>query len=155
MRVWWCLLLAIFCLGLAGCGSTTPASSTSPQQHGNAQRDAGYLRAVNQILAPFNKPPANPTDYATASRELQTASGRLEKLSPPAPFATSHARLLAAIQAQAALIPRLERATQAKDRIALSNLEAENLQSEAGVRGATNQIVGAYERCRRAKFANC
>lgn len=61
-------------VGLAGCGSSTTTSSTaSPQQTDNQQRDIGYVRAVNQIMAPFSKPPPSMTDYLGATRRLKTA----------------------------------------------------------------------------------
>jgi hypothetical protein len=46
---------------LCGCGSSSTTSSgpkLSPQQSDNVQRDIGYIHALDQIMAPFNKPPS-------------------------------------------------------------------------------------------------
>jgi len=62
---------------LSGCGSSGGPGgsdvSAAPQQVDNAQRDVGYLRAVNEIMTPFSKPPTNMTDYASGARKLHVA----------------------------------------------------------------------------------
>jgi hypothetical protein len=150
-------VLASALIALSGCGSTSGSSSSqpSPQQSDNVQRDVGYLRALNQITLPFSKPPANLTDYASAERELRKAISQLGTLVAPPPFAPSQAHLVAALRTQAALAPRMARATAAHNSVALNNLEAQVLTAETGVRAATKEVVDEYNGCRTTKFRAC
>ena len=151
-------MIVICTVALAGCGSTGGTTNTAkltPQQSDNAQRDVGYVRAVNQVMAPFNKPPPNLTDYVAAGRELDTAIRGLGSLSAPPPFAFSQAHLVAALRAQSALVPRIARAARTHDLVAENNIEAQNLRAEADVRISTQEIVQAYNRCRSANFRAC
>ena len=149
--------LASVTIALSGCGSSgsSKTSQPSPQQSDNAQRDVGYLRALNQIMAPFTKPPASLTDYASAERVVRKAIADLGLLVAPTPFAPSQAQLVAALRAQAALAPRMAHAAAARDAAALNNLEARMLTAETGVRAATREAVDAYNRCRATKFRSC
>jgi hypothetical protein len=70
-------------LVLSGCGGSSTTSSVSPEQSDNAQRDVGYVRAINQIMGPFSKPPASMSDYAGATLRLRTAIRQLGALMPP------------------------------------------------------------------------
>ncbi|MGZ4183352.1 MAG: hypothetical protein ACXVUL_22040 [Solirubrobacteraceae bacterium] len=82
----------------AGCGSSATSSSgpkVSPEQYDNSQRDVAYVRAIDQIMRPFSKPPENPTDYLGATRRLRTAIGKLESLVSPPVFAASQRHLMA------------------------------------------------------------
>jgi hypothetical protein len=143
---------------VAGCGrsgGSTSSASAPPQQLDNSQRDVGYVRAVQQIMAPFTKPPASQTDYAGAARKLHIAITQLGKLTPPPPFATSQARLVAGLRAQAALAPRFAGASAAHDSVTLSNLEARLLKAEQKIRASTQQMVNTYDQCRAGGFQTC
>jgi hypothetical protein len=149
-------LAAIIALALTGCGgSSTTSSSASPQQTDHAQADVGYVRALNQIMAPFSKPPASLTDYAGATRKLQTAIRQLGSLTPPAAFAASQKHLVAGLQKQAALGPRMGRAAAAHNAIALNNLEGKVVAAEHTIRVATREMVDAYNQCRAGNFKTC
>jgi hypothetical protein len=143
---------------VAGCGSSggsTSSASASPQQLDNSQRDEGYVRAVQQIMAPFTKPPASQTDYAGAARKLRIVINQLGKLTPPHQFATSQARLVTGLRTQAALAPRFARASATHDSVTLSNLEARLLAAEQKIRAATQEMVNAYNHCRAGRFQTC
>ena len=141
---------------LAGCGGTTSLSSTlSPQQSDNQQRDVGYVRAINQIMAPFSKPPASLTDYAGATHKLRVAIDQLGTLKPPAQFAPSQAHLVAGLRAQAAIGPQFARAQARHDTIAASNLEAQTLTAESAIRAATQEMVNVYNACLASQFRTC
>ncbi len=144
-------------VALAGCAgsSTTSGSSLSPQQSDNQQADVGYVRAINQIMAPFSKPPASMTDYAGATRKLLTAIAQLQALTPPSVFAKSQSDLMTGVRAQAALGPRMARASAAHNAVALSNLEQQTLTAEQTIRVATREMVDAYNGCLAGKFKTC
>jgi hypothetical protein len=151
-------LMAACALAMAGCGGTTSStssSSVSTTQFANSQRDVGYLRAVNQSTAAFNKPPANPTDYQTGIRELQAAIHSLNSLSVPPAFATAQGHLIAALSAIERLGSRFERAARAHDSITLNNLEAQNIRDQTAMDAALREMVGVYNKCRRSKFTAC
>jgi hypothetical protein len=148
--------LVILGIALAGCGSSSSSTSTpSPQQLDNQQRDIGYVRAINQIMAPFSKPPANLTDYAAAERKLRQAVTQLGALKPPAPFAPSQVHLVAGLSAQAALAPQMAHATAVHDAVTLSNLEVQTVTAETEIRAATQGMVTAYNGCQSAGFRTC
>ena len=115
----------------------------------------GYVRALNQIMAPFSKPPASLTDYACAARKLRSAISQLGTLTPPPQFAASPAHLVAGLRAQAALAPRFARASTAHDSVALSNLEARLLGAEGTIRTANRELVTVYNECRSASLRTC
>jgi hypothetical protein len=144
-------------VALGGCGSSSTPSTTNPtpQQYDNSQRDVGYMRAINQIMAPFSKTPASQTDYAGAARKLRTAIRQLESLTPPSPFAPSQEHLVAGLRSQAALAPRFERAAAAHDSVALSNLETQLLSAEQLIRAATQEMVSVANVCRAGSFRSC
>lgn len=150
------LALVAGVLALCGCGgSSTTSSTASPQQADNAQRDVGYLKAMNQIMLPFTKPPASLTDYAGAARRLNKAVTQLKSLRPPAPFAPSQARLVAALREQAALSPRMARAHAAHDSLTLNKLETQLLDAEQVIRAAAQEEAAVYNRCRAGSFRTC
>jgi hypothetical protein len=150
------VVAAIVVVALSGCGSSGGSSSTaSPQQSDNLQRDGGYVRAINQIMAPFSKPPASETDYAGGARKLHVAISQLGGLTPPPQFAPSQTHLVAGLRAQAALAPRFERASAAHDSVRLSNLESQLLSAERVIRTATHEMVSAYNQCRGGSFRTC
>jgi hypothetical protein len=151
-------LRALWLLGLvalAGCGSTTSSSSVSPQTSDNQQRDVGYVRAINQIMAPFSKPPASETDYLGALRKLQAALGQLGTLTPPPSFAKSQADLMTGLRAQAKIAPQFEHAYITHNAVAASNLEQKTLAAEQKIRAATTEMVAAYNRCQTGGFKSC
>lgn len=149
-----CTITVASCGG-GGSGGTTSSSSISPTQYANSQRDVGYLRAVNQITAAFNKAPANPTDYETGRRELQAAIHGLSSLSVPPAFAAAHTHLLATLRAIEALTPRFERAARAHDRLAQNNLEAQNIRDQTAMNASFRDMAKTYDKCRTSKFAAC
>lgn len=153
-------VLIVACMSaVAGCGgsggSGTSSSSVSPAQYANSQRDVGYLRAVDQGTAAFNKPPKNPTDYQTGIRELQAATRNINSLSVPPAFKTAQARHIAALTAAEGLGPRFERAFRAHDEVALNNLEARNVRDQSAMNAAFREMLSVYNKCRAAKFAAC
>jgi hypothetical protein len=87
-------------------------------------------------MAPFSRPPASMTDYAGATRKLQTAIRKLGSLIPPAVFAPSQAHLVPGLRKQAALGPRMARAYAAQNSVALNNLLAQTLTAEHSLLGA-------------------
>lgn len=137
--------------------SVQPASGStvSSRQMDNEQRDAGYVRAISQVMAPFTRPPANPTDYAAGTRRLQYAIARLARLTPPPAFVKSQNSLMAGLRNQAALGQRLARASAAHDAVALSNLEQKTVAAEQVVRLATREMVNAYNSCLAGGWKNC
>jgi hypothetical protein len=152
------VLVATCAVAVAGCGgssSSTGSSSVSATQFANSQRDVGFLRAVNQSTAAFNKPPKNPTDYQTGLRELQAATHDLNSLSVPRVFATAQAHLIAALGALEGLVPHFERAARAHNDIALNNLEAQNVRDQSTMNAAFREMASVYDRCRASKFAAC
>jgi hypothetical protein len=144
-------------LALAACGSsgTTTAAKPTPQQYDHSQRDGAYVRALNQVMLPFTKPPASFTDYPAAERRLDTAIRGLGSLTVPSPFAASQAHLVMSLRAQVALLPGFEHAARTRNRVAANNLEAKLLRAEDGVRAATQEMVQAYNQCQRARFKRC
>jgi hypothetical protein len=142
---------------LASCGGsgTSGSSSISASQYANSQRDVGYLRAVNQVTAVFNKAPTNPTDYEKGRRELQAAIHGLNSLSVPPAFVAAHAHLLAALRATEALVPRFERAARASDRVAQNNLEAQNIRDQTAMNTSFRQMATTYDKCKVSKFTAC
>ena len=127
----------------------------SATQYANSQRDVGYLRAVDQSTAAFNKPPKNPTDYQTGLRELQAAIRNLNTLSVPPAFTKAQAHLIAALSAVEGLGSRFERATRAHNKIALNNLEAKNVRDQSAMNAAFREMASVYDKCRVSKFAAC
>ena len=149
-----CAIVVASCGGGGG-GGATSSSSISPTQYANSQRDVGYLRAVNQITAAFNKAPANPTDYETARRELRAAIHGLNSLSVPPVFVAAQAHLISAFRADEALAPRFERAARAGDRVAQNNLEAQNIRDQTAMNNSLREMAKTYDKCRTSKFAAC
>jgi hypothetical protein len=145
-----CAIVVASCGGGGG-GGATSSSSISPTQYANSQRDVGYLRAVNQITAAFNKAPANPTDYETARRELRAAIHGLNSLSVPPVFVAAQAHLISAFRADEALAPRFERAA----RVAQNNLEAQNIRDQTAMNNSLREMAKTYDKCRTSKFAAC
>jgi ABC-type glycerol-3-phosphate transport system substrate-binding protein len=152
------VMLGACMTALVGCGgssSGTGSPSVSATQYANSQRDAGYLRAVNQSTAAFNKAPKNPTDYQAGLRKLQVALRKLHSLSVPDVFATAQAHLIAALAAISQLAPRFERAARAHNEIALNNLEARNVGDQSAMNAAFREMATVYNKCRHSKFAEC
>jgi hypothetical protein len=149
------MLSAVGLLALAACGSSTTSSSTSPQASDNQQRDVGYVRAINQIMAPFSKPPASETDYEGARRKLLLALHGLHALSPPPMFAKSQNDLQAGLAAQAGLARKFEQAYKTHNAVAASNLEQKTLIAEQTIRLATREMVNAYKGCSAGGFKMC
>jgi hypothetical protein len=148
-----CAIVVASCGGGGG-GGATSSSSISPTQYANSQRDVGYLRAVNQITAAFNKAPANPTDE-TGRRELRAAIHGLNSLSVPPVFVAAQAHLISALRADEALAPRFERAARAGDRVAQNNLEAQNIRDQTAMNNSLREMAKTYDKCRTSKFAAC
>lgn len=142
-------------VAVAACGSSATTSSVSPQGSDNEQGDVGYVRAINQIMAPFSKPPASETDYEGARRKLLSALNDLHGLSPPPVFAKSQTDLEAGLAAQAAIAPKFEQAYKAHNAVAASNLEQKTLTAEQTIRVATREMVNAYNGCLAGHFKTC
>jgi hypothetical protein len=111
----------------------------------NAQRDAGYVRAIKQIIAPFKKPSWSTTEIAMAIITL-------DKLVPPPQFAASQTRLVAGLRAQAALDPRIARANARHDAVALTDLESQLQSTENTISSAAQEIVDTYNHCESDGF---
>ena len=141
--------------GCGGSGGGTSSSSVSPTQFSNSQRDGAYLRAVDQSTAAFKKPPKNPTDYQTGLRELQAAIRDLNSLSVPPAFKKAQARVVAALTHFEGLGPRLERAFRADNKVALNNLEAQNVRDQSAMNAAFHEMASVYDKCSASKFAAC
>jgi hypothetical protein len=149
------MVSAVGLVALAACGSSTTSSSISPQASDNQQRDVGYVRAVNQIMAPFSKPPASETDYEGARRRLLLALHELRALSPPPVFTKSQMDLQAGLAAQAAIAPKFEQAYKTHNAVAASNLEQKTVAAEQTIRLATREMVNAYDGCSAGGFKRC
>jgi len=146
---------AVGLVAVAACGSSATSSSISPQASDNEQGDVGYVRAINQIMAPFSKAPASETDYEGARRKLLSALHQLHGLSPPPVFAKSQRNLEAGLAAQAAVAPKFEQAYKAHNAVAASNLEQKTLTAEQTIRVATREMVNAYNGCLAGHFKTC
>jgi hypothetical protein len=119
-------------------GSTS--TNLTPAQSGAAQQAGAYLPAVATATQPLSQPPANPTDYAGARTLLNRIISQLQALVPPSGAAKPHRALIAALQRLRDLSLAFERASNAHDAIALSNLERKNIQTQTAFNDAIGKI---------------
>jgi hypothetical protein len=131
------------------CGEASKTSTTlSPVQYETARHIVGYTRSLRGIMAPFTHPPAEPTNYAAASGELQTAISSLSALSPPPQLRAAHEQILHGLRGQLATSHQLEAAARSHDTVAISNLVAKygpDAETIRGGIGETNQVLARCE----------
>jgi hypothetical protein len=134
---------------LSACGEASKTSTTlSPAQYETGQHMVGYTRSLRGIMAPFTHPPAEPTNYAAAARQLQTAIGSLSALSPPPQLLAAHEHILQGLRGQLATSHQLEAAARSHNAVAISNLVAKYQPDAETIRsglGETNQVLARCE----------
>jgi hypothetical protein len=153
-------IAALIVLTLASCGGSSSGTSSttnagfSPVQYETAKSVAAYIPALNQIMAPTRRPPANPRDIAHAHRVIATQISQLERLTPPASFATVQRDLLSALKGELAIEPQLEAAIHSNEPIALSNAQAKVNQASGRVSAALAAIITALNACKASTPSN-
>jgi hypothetical protein len=113
----------------------------------------GYTKALQQTMAPFMTPPAEPTNYAVGNRELRTASSRLSALTPPPQFNSSHERILHGLQGGLAIGGKLEQAARSHDTVAIRNLVARLQPYAESVRAGLAESNQVLTRCARSRYS--
>jgi hypothetical protein len=139
---------------LLGCGAMAKTSTTLPPgQKENALHILGYAKSLRETMTPFTHPPAGPTNYAAANRELQAATSRLSALTPPPPFSASHERILHGLLGQLALGGKLEQAARSHDTLAITNLVAKLQPYAESIRAGLAESNQVLRRCVRSRYS--
>jgi hypothetical protein len=133
---------AIPTLTLIGVLAWQPSDTT------NSQRDASYVGALSQIMAPLTR-----QSYTTG--DLNVAISKLGSLAPPSEFVTDQTRLVAALRTQVALDPLIGRANSRHDTAAVNRLEGQVQSTAETITTTMQEIDDTYNRCQSSRFRRC